>query len=62
MNKSERVESILKHSQQARDDDKDLIIIYMQKLGANLTPEQVRIIKDMPSFEAITRARRKLQE
>lgn len=62
MKTSDRVENILQASRAARNSDKELLIIYMQKSGMNLTAEQIRIFKDMPSAETITRVRRQLQE
>lgn len=62
MKTSERVENILKASQRARNSDKYLLIIYMQRSGMNLTKEQIRIFEDMSSAETITRVRRQLQE
>ena len=59
---SERVTNILKASYSARNSDKDLLLIYMQKSGMNLTPEQVKVFKELPAFETITRVRRVLQE
>ena len=62
MNISQRVENILKVSKQARNSDKELLVIYMQKSGMELTPEQVAIFKEMPSTETVRRIRQKLQE
>ena len=46
----------------ARNSDRELIIIYMQKFGMNLTPQQIQKFRDMPSVETIRRVRQKLQE
>lgn len=54
MKTSDRVEYILQASKSARNSDKELLIIYM--------PEQIRVFKEMPSAETITRVRRQLQE
>jgi hypothetical protein len=63
MTVTQRVEAILNYSNQARNSDTELFLIYMQKSGMNLTPEQVAVFKqELPSFETITRIRRKLQE
>lgn len=62
MKTSDRVEYILQASKLARNSDKELLIIYMQKSGMNLTQEQIQIFKKMPSAETITRVRRQLQE
>ena len=59
---SERVENILKVSHAARNSDKDLIVIYMQKSGMELTPKQIKVFKEMPSTETIRRVRQQLQE
>lgn len=44
-----------------RDSDKEIIIQLLQFSGADLTIEQMAIIR-LFNFESITRARRKLQE
>lgn len=62
MNITQQVESILRHSRQARNSDDELEIIFMQKSGMNLTPEQIKIFKEMPTMETIRRTRQKLQE
>jgi hypothetical protein len=59
---SERVENILRASHAARNSDTELLIIYMQKSGLELTPKQIEKFKDLPSMETITRVRRQLQE
>lgn len=58
---ADRVELLLKNYPETRNSDKELIITFMDKLGANFTPEQIEIIK-LVSFESITRCRRKFQE
>ena len=58
----DRVENILKVSRAARNSDKDLLVIYMQKSGMELTPKQIEIFKRMPSMETIRRVRQSLQE
>lgn len=58
----QRVENILRVSQKARDSDKELLIIYMQKSGMELTKKQEEIFKKMPSVETVRRIRQKLQE
>lgn len=62
MTTAQRVEAILERVPIARNSDTELWLIYAQKSGLNLTPEQEQIIRDMPTFETITRVRRKLQE
>lgn len=59
---NDRVENILKASYAARNSDKDLLLIYMQKSGMNLTPSQIEVFRKLPAFETITRVRRVLQE
>lgn len=56
------VERVLSAHENARNSDKALILHIMQGYGANLTKQQAEIIRDMPSFETITRIRRILQE
>lgn len=58
----QRVENILRVSRLARNSDTELQIIYMQKSGMNLTPEQIQTFKNLPSMETIRRIRQKLQE
>lgn len=62
MKTSERVENILKASHKARNSDIELLIIYMQKSGMELTPKQIEIFRKLPAMETITRIRRNLQE
>jgi len=59
---SEQVENILKFSKDARNSDKELIILYMQKFGMDLTPQQIQTFREMPSTETIRRVRQQLQE
>lgn len=54
MKTSDRVEYILQASKSARNSDKELLIIYMQKSGMNLSPQQIEVFRDMPSAETIT--------
>lgn len=62
MNVTDRVHNILKVSRDARNSDKELCVIYMQKSGMNLSEEQIRVFKSMPSMETIRRVRQKIQE
>jgi hypothetical protein len=57
-----QVENILKVSQAARNSDKDLLVIYMQKMGMRLSLEQIAIFRKMPSTETIRRSRQAIQE
>lgn len=58
----QQVENILKVSSVARNDDKELLIIYMQKSGMGLTPRQIEVYRKMPSVETIRRTRQQIQE
>lgn len=58
----QQVENILKASALARNSDKELLIIYMQKFGMDLTGPQMEMFRKMPAFETITRCRRIIQE
>lgn len=62
MKVSERVENILKASHAARNSDRELQIIYMQKAGLELTPKQIELFRKLPSMETIRRTRQSLQE
>lgn len=62
MKTSEQVENILRASKLARNSDDELHIIYMQKAGMDLSRQQIETYKSLPSFETLTRIRRKLQE
>lgn len=59
---SQQVENILKVSREARNSDKELLIIYMQKFGMNLSEEQKDTFRNMPSTETIRRTRQQLQQ
>ena len=59
---TQRVENILRLVPKTRDSDTELLLVYMQKAGLNLTDAQVAKFRDLPSFETITRVRRELQE
>lgn len=45
-----------------RSSDKELLIVYMQKAGMDLTPSQIAMYRDLPSMESIRRVRQKIQE
>ena len=62
MNTKTRVESILKYCPKARNSDKELLVIYLQKSGMELTDKQIEVFMNMPSTESIRRIRQKLQE
>lgn len=59
---TQQVENILRAVPTTRSSDKELLIIYMQKFGMNLSLEQLQRFKKMPSFETIRRVRQKIQE
>lgn len=62
MRVNQRVENILAASAKARNSDKELLIIYMQKSGMELTEKQIEVFRNMPSADTITRVRRHLRE
>lgn len=55
------VRNVLSADERARNDDTWLIIQVLREMGHKVYIDY-RDLKDMPSFESITRARRKLQE
>jgi len=57
----QRITNILAASDKAKNSDKELWIIYAQKSGVNLSPEQIAKIKDMPEFETLRRTRQVIQ-
>ena len=59
---SDRVRNILEAVPSTRNSDKELLIVYMQKSGMDLTPAQVNLFKELPSMETIRRIRQKIQE
>lgn len=62
MNIAERVRNIMQAVPATRSSDKELLIVYMQKAGMDLTPAQVNLFKQLPSMETIRRIRQKIQE
>lgn len=62
MNTAQRVENILRAVPRTRNSDTELLLIFMQKSGMELSDRQVAKFKQLPSAETITRVRRKLQE
>lgn len=60
MTLKERVQSILKYSRAARNSDVELQIIYLQKSGMNLTPEQMEVFRSL-NMESIRRERQTIQ-
>lgn len=59
---TQQVRNLLSFSPKARNDDKELYILYLQKSGMELTDKQLAIFRDMPSLETVRRIRQKLQE
>lgn len=59
---TERVANILRVSKEARNSDKELLIIYFQKSGMNLSDEQIKMFRKMPSTETLRRIRQKMQQ
>jgi hypothetical protein len=60
MRTTDRVEYLLKLDPKTRNSDKELIVQYLQRLGCDLSPRQIDIIKSV-NFESIRRERQKLQ-
>lgn len=61
MNNTDMVKAILKAVPITKDSDIELLIIYWQKAGLELTDRQIAKLRQMPSTETITRIRRDLQ-
>lgn len=59
-----KVTGILMDDVRAREDDKYLITLVYEQLGVNIKESFDKILQDnhLPSFESITRVRRKVQE
>lgn len=62
MNITERVKNIMQAVPATRSSDKELLIVYMQKAGMDLTPSQIAMYRELPSMETIRRIRQKIQE
>ncbi len=58
----EKIKKLLEWKPQLRNSDKELLLEVFRIKGVGLTQEQEKMIKDLPAFESITRARRKAQE
>lgn len=58
----DKVELILKHDPASRSSDKRLQVIFMQKMGMNLTPEQIETFYSLPALETLRRTRQQIQE
>jgi hypothetical protein len=59
---TQQVKNLLAYSKDARNSDKELYILYLQRAGMEMTKEQIQLIREMPSFETIRRVRQKVQE
>lgn len=57
-----KVEEILKHSQEARNSDKELILRVWHACGLILDEKQREIYRKIPHAESIRRTRQKFQE
>ncbi len=57
-----RVRQIMKDNPSTRSSNDELVIKTYESYGLTLTPEQIALLKQAPSFETITRCRRKIQE
>jgi len=62
MTLKEKIKKLLEWKPQLRNSDKELLLEIFRIKGVGLTQEQEKMIKDLPAFESITRARRKAQE
>ena len=62
MNVTQQVESILRHSDRARNSDRELLLIFMQKSGMDLSEAQIATFRDMPELWTVRRLRQKFQE
>lgn len=58
---AKRVLYLLHHYPETRSSDKVLILRFLEKLGIDLTEDQVEVLMSV-NLESITRARRKIQE
>ena len=56
------VSSILEVDERARNNDAYLVLRVLHEKGFNVTVDDMDDLDSMPSFESITRVRRKLQE
>jgi hypothetical protein len=56
------VAAILANSPAARASDKRLLVEFWQTMGIGMSQRQAEVFAALPSPEAVTRARRKLQE
>lgn len=58
---SNQIERILANDPRTRDSDKELIIQVLEWLGAEFTPRQLEVLRQI-NFESVRRVRQKLQE
>ena len=58
---TDRVRAILQASKKARNDDRELELIYLQKSGMNLTEAQQQTFREMDDLWTVRRVRQQLQ-
>lgn len=61
MNTKQRVERLMREDLRTRDCDNWLVILFFKDMGVDLNLNFAQCLA-LPSFEVITRARRKIQE
>lgn len=57
----EIVRQVMTNYPETRASNDDLVIKVLEQYGLVLTPQQIQAFKNAPSFESITRCRRKIQ-
>ena len=62
MTLKEKIKKLLEINPRLRNSDKELLLHIFRIKGVGLTDKQEQMIRDLPAFESITRARRKAQE
>jgi len=62
MTLKQKIKELLQRYPKLRNSDKELILEIFKIKGVGLTEKQEKMIRDLPAFESITRARRKAQE
>ena len=61
MTTTQQVANILKASREARNSDKSLQILYLQRAGMALSEPQIQLFRKLPSMETLRRTRQALQ-
>ena len=56
------IEQLMRDNQQTRSSDKELMIAFWESQGLHLSYADKEKIRSLPTFETITRVRRKIQE